>query len=117
MAHRPRGRRSRLGWSGAAGGAPTEHRGVRAHRRRGWGIAAAVLALFATGFGPPQFMAGDSSGIGLTPSQLRGLQAYQTPVVSARAAALLDTGSGAVVYSKNGQERFAPASLTKMMTA
>ena len=90
---------------------------MRALRRRGWGIAAALLAVFATGFGPPQFMAGDSSGIGLTPSQLRGLQAYQTPAVSARAAALLDTGSGAVVYSKNGQERFAPASLTKMMTA
>jgi serine-type D-Ala-D-Ala carboxypeptidase (penicillin-binding protein 5/6) len=90
---------------------------MRAHVRRGWGIAATVLALLTTGFGPPQFIAGDGSGIGLAPSQVRGLQAYQTPVVSARAAALLDAASGAVVYSKNGQERFAPASLTKMMTA
>ena len=80
-------------------------------------MAVVVAGLLTTGFGPPQLMAGDSNAVGLAPSQVRGLQAYQSPVVSARAAVLLDVASGAVLYSKNGQQRFAPASLTKMMTA
>ena len=90
---------------------------MRARTRRRWAIVVVVAGLLTTGFGPPQLMAGDSSAVGLAASQVRSLQAYQSPVVSARAAVLLDGASGAVLYSKNGQQRFGPASLTKMMTA
>jgi D-alanyl-D-alanine carboxypeptidase len=84
---------------------------------RHWLPLALVTALLCTGFGPPQFLAADGGQLGLRPIDVRGLQAYKSPVVSARAAVLLDAGSGAVLYGKNADERMQPASLTKMMTA
>jgi D-alanyl-D-alanine carboxypeptidase (penicillin-binding protein 5/6) len=40
----------------------------------------------------------------------------QAPVLGSRAAALIDVTTGTVLYSKNGDEELAPASLTKLMT-
>jgi D-alanyl-D-alanine carboxypeptidase (penicillin-binding protein 5/6) len=40
----------------------------------------------------------------------------QAPVLGSRAAALIDTATGTVLYSKNGDEELPPASLTKLMT-
>jgi len=73
--------------------------------------------LLGSAFAPPQLLRDDGSTVPLSPAYLRALQAYKSPVVSARAAVLLDTASGAVLYAKNPDERMAPASLTKMMTA
>lgn len=39
------------------------------------------------------------------------------PAIQARAAVVLDVGSGAVLYAKDAHERLPPASLTKMATA
>src|SRR4051812_27722764 len=86
-------------------------------RRYAGAALALVCALLVSGFGPPQFMASDSSQLGLRPADVRALQAYKTPVVTARAAVLLDATSGAVLYGKNAEERIQPASLTKMLTA
>ena len=85
--------------------------------RRSRVVLALACLLLSTGFGPPQFLASDGSQLGLTAGQVRALQAHQAPVVTARAAVLLDAASGAVLYAKNGEQRVGPASLTKMMTA
>jgi D-alanyl-D-alanine carboxypeptidase len=88
---------------------------------RRWRGAIATLSILlvalGSGFGPPQWLRDDAGTQPLAPSQVRALQNYKSPVLSARAAVLLDVASGAVLYSKNGDERHAPASLTKMMTA
>lgn len=80
-------------------------------------LLALGAALLCTGFGPPQFLPNDGAQLGLRPVEIRGLQTYTSPVVSARAAVVLDAASGAVLYGKNADERIQPASLTKMMTA
>jgi D-alanyl-D-alanine carboxypeptidase len=82
-----------------------------------WASLAVVAAFLCSGFGPPQFLAADNGQLALRPVDVRSLQAYQSPVVSARAAVLLDAASGALLYGKNADERMQPASLTKMMTA
>jgi len=83
--------------------------------------AYAALALIAwllgSAFAPPQLLRDDGSSVPLSPAYLRALQSYKSPLVTARGAVLLDTASGAVLYAKNPDERMAPASLTKMMTA
>ena len=85
--------------------------------RHAWAALMLVAAILLSGFGPPQFMASDSGQLGLRPADVRALQAYKSPVVSARAAVVLDAASGAVLYGKNADERVQPASLTKMLTA
>jgi serine-type D-Ala-D-Ala carboxypeptidase (penicillin-binding protein 5/6) len=86
-------------------------------RRRASAALALLAALLVSGFGPPQFLASDSGQLGLRPADVRALQAYKSPLVTARAAVLLDAASGAVLYGKNAEERIQPASLTKMLTA
>jgi D-alanyl-D-alanine carboxypeptidase len=78
---------------------------------------ALATMLLATGFSPPVLLESDGSALGLAPSRLRALQAYKSPVLTARAAALVDASTGAVLYGKNADEPLAPASLTKLMTA
>ncbi len=80
-------------------------------------VAALLAVLPALGAGPPQFLASDASHLGVTPGGVAALRAFKAPVLTAKAAALIDATTGAVLYSKNGEQRFAPASLTKMMTA
>jgi D-alanyl-D-alanine carboxypeptidase (penicillin-binding protein 5/6) len=84
--------------------------------RRVWVPLALLAALLSTGFGPPQFLSNDGGQIGLRPTEVRALDAYRSPVVTARAAVILDAGSGAVLFAKNADERMQPASLTKLMT-
>jgi D-alanyl-D-alanine carboxypeptidase len=85
---------------------------------RGACFLLAVLVCFAgTGFAPPQWSRDDAGTLPLPPSQVRALRGYKSPVLSARTAVLVDAASGAMLYSKNSNERAAPASLTKMMTA
>ena len=43
--------------------------------------------------------------------------ALDEPELNAKAAIVVDLGSGRVLYSKNADEQRAPASLTKVMTA
>jgi D-alanyl-D-alanine carboxypeptidase (penicillin-binding protein 5/6) len=86
-------------------------------RSGGWAALVLVAALLSSGFGPPQYLPSDSGQLGLRPADVRALQAYKSPVVSARAAVVLDAASGAVLYGKNADERIQPASLTKMITA
>ncbi|HZS02625.1 MAG TPA: D-alanyl-D-alanine carboxypeptidase family protein [Chloroflexota bacterium] len=85
--------------------------------RRGWALVALVALVLGSGFGPPQFLASDGGRLGLRPAEVRALQDYKSPVVTARAAVLLDAATGAVLYGKNAEERIPPASLTKMLTA
>jgi serine-type D-Ala-D-Ala carboxypeptidase (penicillin-binding protein 5/6) len=80
-------------------------------------LLAATGALLSTGFGPPGLLERDGGRLPLPPSALRSLQDYRAPLLRARAAVVLDAASGAILYAKNAEERLAPASLTKMMTA
>ncbi|HZU04855.1 MAG TPA: D-alanyl-D-alanine carboxypeptidase family protein [Chloroflexota bacterium] len=84
---------------------------------RSWLLLALLGSLLGAGFGPPQLLERDASAVPLPASQLRALQTYKSPLVTARAAILVDAASDAVLYAKNAEERVAPASLTKMMTA
>lgn len=54
---------------------------------------------------------------GVGKSDLAWAQETGTLPVQAKAAVLIDEGSGRVLYDKNSSERLAPASLTKIMTA
>jgi serine-type D-Ala-D-Ala carboxypeptidase (penicillin-binding protein 5/6) len=81
------------------------------------GLLALLVLCFGTGFTPPQWSRDDAGALPLPPSQVRALRGYKSPVLSARTAVLVDAASGAVLFTKNGDERAAPASLTKMMTA
>ena len=70
------------------------------------------------GFGPPQLAARDFDSTALWPEQVRELVAVgRQPQVDAKAALLIDMGSKAVLYEKNGTRRLPQASTTKMMTA
>jgi D-alanyl-D-alanine carboxypeptidase len=85
--------------------------------RSGLCLVTVVGGLLCTAFGPPGFLERDDSRLPLNPSATRALQAYKAPLVRARAAVVVDVPSGAVLFEKNADERLAPASLTKMMTA
>lgn len=50
------------------------------------------------------------------PSAARGEAAQAEPDIGAEAAILIDADTGRVLWSKNGEERHYPASMTKMMT-
>lgn len=47
----------------------------------------------------------------------RAYAAEEEPDIKAEAAILIDADTGRVLWSKNGEERHYPASMTKMMTA
>jgi D-alanyl-D-alanine carboxypeptidase (penicillin-binding protein 5/6) len=53
----------------------------------------------------------------ISPGQLAKLKAWKAPLIQASALLLMDGGSGRIVYQRNGAQRIAPASLTKIMTA
>jgi D-alanyl-D-alanine carboxypeptidase len=53
----------------------------------------------------------------LLPSQVMAEEINQVPEIVSEAAILMDTQSGAVLYSKNADVKLVPASLTKIATA
>lgn len=53
----------------------------------------------------------------LLPSQVMAEEINQVPEIVSEAAILMDTQSGAVLYSKNADVKMVPASLTKIATA
>ncbi len=58
-----------------------------------------------------------ASGCLLPPPASAQIQAPPAPAIEAKAWLLLDVNSGQVLASQNANDRFAPASLTKLMTA
>lgn len=88
----------------------------RPPHRAGWLLALLALA-GGVGFGPPQWLERDGAQTALAPATARAAQAARPPVLTARHAALLDATSGRLLYGRAADERVAPASLTKMMTA
>jgi len=72
---------------------------------------------FCIGFGPPRLAARDMGSQPLSPQQVHQLVHLAPPHIEAAAALLLDAGSQTILYEKNADERRAPASTTKMMTA
>lgn len=59
--------------------------------------------------------ASQASGEGTSPSTLS--QWPEGPALQAEAGLLMDARTGTVLFSKNGEERMYPASITKLMTA
>ena len=83
------------------------------------GVLAALLLLipYLVGFGPPSLVESDDVRLPITRAELRLLNASRPPQKVGRAALILDLASGRVVFHRGAQERHAPASLTKIMTA
>ena len=74
-----------------------------------------VLALCA--WGSPSFTGGDGDGPAVGPAQLAMLRQDVSPDVTSDSGLLIDVTSQAVLWSRQPDERRAPASLTKLMTA
>ncbi len=66
-------------------------------------------------------LTGPESGTSSGPSQVAGtgasVQTVAQPEIQSEGAVLMDAATGTVLYSKNGDQRFYPASITKLMTA
>lgn len=83
----------------------------RRDRRTAWFHLAAWVALLAIAAPLVSGLTHDSETVLLFPDG-----APTPPAVTAGAAALIDVGSGRLLYAKNGSTPRAPASLTKVMT-
>ena len=77
-------------------------------------LLTAVLATVVPGLTGPAAASGPATGAA---GAVAGRAAPGPAGVGARAAVLVDAGSGAVLWSRRGQVPVAPASLTKMLTA
>lgn len=73
--------------------------------------------MFCVGFGPPRLAATDIDSAALWPQQVRDLGAAAPPQPAAGAALLLDLTTNTLLFAQNHEQRLAPASTTKMMTA
>ena len=84
-----------------------------------WLLLALLVAMtFATsGFGPPTLIESEAAATPVSARTLKLMAADRPPVLSAKAAVVMDAATGQVVFEKNARERRAPASTTKMMTA
>jgi D-alanyl-D-alanine carboxypeptidase (penicillin-binding protein 5/6) len=79
-------------------------------------VAAALLcSAFLAGGASPAFASSDIPSWTITAAPSASAQA--TPDITATAAILIDSDSGAVLYAKNPDERLPMASTTKIMTA
>src|SRR5579863_10756392 len=81
-----------------------------------------VAGLGLVGFGPPALVGSDTADGGLarwavTRSAFAEAGLPSVPTVQASGAAVVDGETGALVWGKNPHQSFAPASMTKMMTA
>lgn len=89
---------------------------IRAPRRVA-ALLLLLLALVTSGFGPPTLIESHAAVTPATPLTLKLMRVDRPPQVSAKAAVIMDAGTGQVVYEKNSHERRAQASTTKMVTA
>lgn len=69
------------------------------------------------GFGPPSLTESDDAGMAIRRTQLTGLLAMRPPTSTAQAVLVMDMETGRPVLERNARTQFAPASITKMMTA
>lgn len=70
--------------------------------------------------GGPSVSGDSQNGAGISdagPEGTTGTAAIQQPVVVAEGAVLMDAATGQVLYGKNQDQQFFPASITKIMTA
>ncbi len=93
-------------------------RGVAAHGQNTLIVLViALLALVTSGFGPPTLIESQTAFTPVPPSTLKLMNADRPPRISAKAAVIMDAGTGQVVFEKNSHQRRAMASTTKIMTA
>jgi len=85
---------------------------------RWWVVLVMLLALSCIGAGPPQLVSGHTHPLSLTGGQIDSLMVVRAgPEIAARAAALVDRGSEAMLWSKKADLALPMASTTKLMTA
>ena len=77
-----------------------------------------LLGLTCVGAGPPVLRSGHDYPLRLTSGQIDSLMAVkQGPEIEARAAAVVDRASDAILWSENAESPLPMASTTKLMTA
>jgi D-alanyl-D-alanine carboxypeptidase len=76
-----------------------------------------LLSLFCLGFGPPRLADSDVANQPFAPHQIVAMRKSDPPETSATATLLVSLGTGRILHAVNAQQRHAPASLTKIVTA
>lgn len=85
---------------------------------RWWLFLLVLLALASVGAGPPVLRSGHDDPLRLTKGQIDSIMAVKAgPEIEAKAAAVSDRASGAVLWSVNADSPLPMASTTKLMTA
>ena len=108
-----KGQRQRL-YDAPAGASNSRSR----YRNRWWVFLVILLALSCVGAGPPQLHSGHTYPLSLTGGQIDSILTVKTgPEIDATAAAIVDRGSDALLWSKNAELALPMASTTKLMTA
>jgi D-alanyl-D-alanine carboxypeptidase len=82
-----------------------------------WVLFLMALSLVATGFGPPAIIGPEGTQQPFNTYQVEYIQRMAPPGLSAEGAVLMDVATGRVLFARNPYERYAPASLTKIVTA
>lgn len=80
-------------------------------------VLAVLLLLLTTGFRPPGLVADEGVTTVVARRDVAAIVEPGAPELSARAATLVDARSGQVLHARQADERLAPASTTKLMTA
>ncbi len=86
-------------------------------RTRGLLLLLLALGLSGTGFGPPALLGPDGVRQPVFGFQIEEVRDMVPPPVTAEGVVVMDVASGRVLYSRNAHQHYAPASLTKMVTA
>lgn len=108
-----KGQRQRL-YDAPAGASNSRSR----YSDRWWVFFVVLLALSSVGAGPPQLVSGHTYPLSLTGEQIESLMVVKSgPNIEASAAALVDRGSEAMLWSKKAELALPMASTTKLMTA
>ncbi|MCL4535268.1 MAG: D-alanyl-D-alanine carboxypeptidase [Bacteroidetes bacterium] len=76
-----------------------------------------ALGLAGTGFGPAAVLGPDGTQQPLFTWQVGKARDMAPPNVTAEGVVVMDVATGRVLYSRNAHQHYAPASLTKMVTA
>lgn len=76
-----------------------------------------ALGLASTGFGPPALLGPEGARQPLFEWQVDQVRQMAPPNVTAEGVVVMDVATGRVLYSRNAHQHYAPASLTKIVTA